>query len=69
MFWVKCIVLEAGAVLHDHDFSTGSPLELNLAILNIWAYFFRRHTLHTIINILGDSLVEYRELLLGGATA
>lgn len=64
MYWIKCIVLEGSAVLCNRGLSVDNATELNLAVLDLWSYFFQRHTLHTIINILGQSLAQYRESLL-----
>jgi hypothetical protein len=42
------------------------PRSLGLAVLMIWAHFFKSNTQWPFINIMGQSLREYRELILQG---
>jgi transcription factor-like protein len=72
--WVWCIVDEAYAVVDfeeefDDDAVTTverEPAKLGIAVLMIWAYFFKSNTQWPFINIIGRSLQEYREMLLRG---
>lgn len=40
------------------------PASLSLAVLRIWAHFFKSNTQWPFINIIGKSLEKYRELLM-----
>jgi len=65
LHWVRCIIEEASGVIDafdDYDSTSANIAELNSAILTIWSHFFRRNTLHTVINILGDGLAAYNDL-------
>lgn len=66
--WVRCIVEEAFAVV-DFDDDDGEPsldpTGLSLAVLKIWAHFFKSNTQWPFINIIGASLEKYREMLIG----
>ena len=42
------------------------PQGLSLAVLKIWAHFFKSNTQWPFINIIGASLENYREMLLRG---
>ncbi|KAI3395899.1 hypothetical protein diail_684 [Diaporthe ilicicola] len=77
LHWVRCIVEEAYDVV---DFEGGDddqelrlaappgrdPASLGLAVLRIWAHFFKSNTQWPFINIIGKSLEKYRELLIRG---
>lgn len=39
------------------------PASLSLAVLRIWAHFFKSNTQWPFINMIGESLEKYRELL------
>lgn len=73
LHWVRCIVEEALDVV---DFEDGGgadtragaadrgPASLSLAVLKIWAHFFKSNAQWPFINIIGQSLEKYRELLM-----
>lgn len=75
LHWVRCIVEEAYDVV-DFDESEAEaeteqqlnvdPQGLSLAVLKIWAHFFKSNTQWPFINIIGASLEHYREMLLRG---
>ncbi|KAF2968885.1 hypothetical protein GQX73_g4654 [Xylaria multiplex] len=68
LHWVRCIVEEAYATVDfdgDQPQFQSDPLYLSLAVLKIWAHFFRRNTQWPFINMIGISLDKYRELLAG----
>lgn len=44
------------------------PASLSLAVLKIWAHFFKSNAQWPFINIIGQSLEKYRELLIRGRT-
>ncbi|EMT68886.1 hypothetical protein FOC4_g10004981 [Fusarium odoratissimum] len=72
LHWVRCIVEEAYTVV---DFDQGAdtdnptlldfrdPSNLCLAVLKIWAHFFKSNTQWPFINIIGVGLEKYREIL------
>ncbi|KAL3472557.1 hypothetical protein BJX99DRAFT_235381 [Aspergillus californicus] len=67
LYLVRRIVEEAYTVI-DFDESTPlidfrDPAELSLAVLKIWAHFFKSNTQWPFINIIGQSLEAYREIL------
>jgi hypothetical protein len=65
LYWVRCIVEEASGVVEafdNCDSASTNIVDLNHAILTMWSHFFRRNTLHTMINILGDGLAAYNDL-------
>lgn len=71
LHWVRCVVEEAWAVVDfddggdDLDVSANaSPTVLGLAVLRIWAHFFKRNAQWPFINIIGTSLEMYRQTLL-----
>lgn len=67
LHWVRCIVEEAWAVVDFDEEETefrGDPTSLGLAVLKIWAHFFKRNTQWRFINIIGLSLEKYREILM-----
>lgn len=71
--WVWCIVDEAYAVVdfeeqEEVDVVTveREPAKLGLAVLMIWAHFFKSNAQWPFINIIGRSLQEYREMILRG---
>ncbi|KAF4997474.1 hypothetical protein FGRMN_3838 [Fusarium graminum] len=73
LHWVRCIVEEAYTVV---DFEQGidqevpnildfkDPGNLCLAVLKIWAHFFKSNTQWPFINIIGVGLEKYREILI-----
>ncbi|THY47944.1 amidase signature enzyme [Aureobasidium pullulans] len=68
MYWVKCIVEEAYAVVdfddtpaEDIDFQNSA--DLALAVLRIWAHFFKSNSQWPFINIIGHGLEAYRNTL------
>jgi hypothetical protein len=74
---VRCIVEEAYDVVDfdesESEAETGQqrrpslePQGLGLAVLKIWAHFFKSNTQWPFINIIGASLERYREMLLRG---
>ncbi|CAG8214148.1 unnamed protein product [Penicillium olsonii] len=67
MYWVRCIIEEAYSVVDFYptefiDFR--NPLNLSFAVLQLWAHFFKSNTQWPLINILGQSLEKYREILI-----
>lgn len=64
-----CIVEEAYDVVDfeddeiDHQ-TDRNPASLSLAVLRIWAHFFKSNAQWPFINIIGQSLEKYRELLI-----
>lgn len=69
LHWVRCIVEEAYAVVdfdEDQDMFADfrDPSNLSLAVLKIWAHFFKGNTQWPFINIIGVSLERYREMLI-----
>ncbi|KAK8090272.1 C2H2 type zinc finger domain-containing protein [Apiospora hydei] len=80
LHWVRCIVEEAYAVVDFDDDNSNNgcsgeeeldvptePGSLSLAVLKIWAHFFKSNTQWPFINIIGKSLEKYREILQRGA--
>ncbi|KAI4759252.1 amidase signature enzyme [Aureobasidium sp. EXF-3400] len=69
LYWVKCIVEEAYAVV---DFDDEPPEAIDyrntddiaLAVLKIWAHFFKSNSQWPFINIIGQGLAMYRGMLL-----
>ncbi|KAI5201915.1 hypothetical protein AUEXF2481DRAFT_48715 [Aureobasidium subglaciale EXF-2481] len=64
LYWVKCIVEEAYAVVDfDNDppgvLDLRSPLHLASAVLRIWAHFFSSNSQWPFINIIGGGLDIY----------
>ncbi|KAF0640960.1 hypothetical protein FPSE5266_11142 [Fusarium pseudograminearum] len=73
LHWVRCIVEEAYTVVdfeqsHDQEIANlldfTDPLNLSLAVLKIWAHFFKSNTQWLFINIIGVGLERYREMLI-----
>ncbi|KAL0932476.1 uncharacterized protein CTRU02_213429 [Colletotrichum truncatum] len=69
LHWVRCIVEEAYDVVDFDDdepevIVDRDPASLSLAVLKIWAHFFKSNTQWPFINIIGKSLEKYRELLI-----
>ncbi|OOF95317.1 hypothetical protein ASPCADRAFT_397054 [Aspergillus carbonarius ITEM 5010] len=70
LHWVRRIVEEAYTVI-DFDEETQSldtrdPTTLSLAVLRIWARFFKSNTQWAFINIIGRSLELYLEIVVRG---
>ncbi|KAK2032521.1 hypothetical protein LX32DRAFT_582696 [Colletotrichum zoysiae] len=68
LHWVRCIVEEAFDVVDFEDNGPEMPTDrdpasLSLAVLKIWAHFFKSNTQWPFINIVGKSLEKYREFL------
>ncbi|KAI1854776.1 hypothetical protein JX265_002413 [Neoarthrinium moseri] len=71
LHWVRCVVEEAFAVVdfeEDEPIPQSDPASLSLAVLKIWAHFFKSNTQWPFINIIGRSLEAYREMLVRGNT-
>lgn len=67
LHWVRCIVEEAFSVVDFEEEEVDVQLDprgLSLAVLKIWAHFFKSNTQWRFINVMGASLQRYRELLL-----
>lgn len=69
LHWVRCIVEEAYDVVDFEDDEADvqadrDPGSLSLAVLKIWAHFFKSNAQWPFINIIGKSLEKYRELLI-----
>lgn len=64
---MRCIVEEAYAVVdfdqQDAFTDLRDPADLSLAVLKIWAHFFKSNTQWPFINIIGVSLERYRDIL------
>ncbi|KAM0276786.1 hypothetical protein ACHAQH_006375 [Verticillium albo-atrum] len=74
LHWVWCIVDEACMTVDFVAEEYSGPVErepgsLGLAVLMIWAHFFKSNTQWPFINIMGQALQEYRELVLEGPSA
>jgi hypothetical protein len=82
LHWVRCIVEEAFDVVdfgeeeeeggREAERESGwtrldHPQGLSLAVLKIWAHFFKSNTQWPFINIIGASLERYREMLMRGS--
>ena len=68
LHWVRCIVEEAYTVVDLEDDSEGGmdlrdQGSLSLAVLKIWAHFFKSNAQWPFINIIGVSLEKYRDVL------
>ncbi|KAI6779349.1 uncharacterized protein J7T54_000447 [Emericellopsis cladophorae] len=70
LHWVRCIVEEAyqGVDFHEeHDIPQfldfRDPSNLSLAVIKIWAHFFKSNTQWPFINVIGQSLERYRDML------
>lgn len=65
LYWVKCIVEEAYAVV-DFDEEPSEAIDyrntddIALAVLKIWAHFFKSNSQWPFINIIGQGLAMYR---------
>ncbi|KAH6900539.1 hypothetical protein B0T10DRAFT_600815 [Thelonectria olida] len=66
LHWVRCVVEEAYAVVdfdeEEEEEGAGlrlDPQGLSIAVLKIWAHFFKRNTQWPFINIIGASLEKY----------
>lgn len=73
LHWVRCIVEEAFDVVdfeeeeeRESGLGLDHPQGLSLAVLKIWAHFFKSNTQWPFINIIGASLERYREMLMRG---
>ncbi|KAJ3545583.1 hypothetical protein NM208_g2446 [Fusarium decemcellulare] len=69
LHWVRCIVEEAFSVVDFEEEEVDVQLDprgLSLAVLKIWAHFFKSNTQWRFINVMGASLQRYRELLIIG---
>ncbi|RKU49455.1 hypothetical protein DL546_007644 [Coniochaeta pulveracea] len=74
LHWVRCIAEEAFDVVDFDDeeeerhrgLGLDHPQGLSLAVLKIWAHFFKSNTQWPFINIIGASLERYREMLMKG---
>ncbi|KAL4934870.1 hypothetical protein BDV06DRAFT_235005 [Aspergillus oleicola] len=74
LYWVRRIVEEAYSVIDfdgegeessqsTHLINVRDPADLSLAVLNIWAHFFKSNTQWPFINIIGLGLDMYRSIL------
>ncbi|KAL4964006.1 uncharacterized protein BDV14DRAFT_190522 [Aspergillus stella-maris] len=74
LYWVRRIVEEAYSVIDfdgegeesfqsTHLINVRDPADLSLAVLNIWAHFFKSNTQWPFINIIGLGLEMYRSIL------
>lgn len=76
LHWVRRIVQEAWAVVDfDEDDDTdiipavdASASILAVAVLQIWAHFFKSNTQWRFINMIGESLEKFRKLLIDKMT-
>ncbi|RFU28991.1 hypothetical protein B7463_g7335, partial [Scytalidium lignicola] len=60
--WLRRVVEEAYAFVDfdDGDFEFhGDPAFLSLAVLKVWAHFFKKNAQWPFINVLGESLEKY----------
>lgn len=66
---MRCIVEEAFATVEFDDMEADPPLTdqnpaaLSLAVLRIWAHFFKGNAQWPFINMIGHSLSKYQQLL------
>ncbi|KAM0816078.1 hypothetical protein AB5N19_01879 [Seiridium cardinale] len=69
LHWVRCVVEEAYAVVdfEEDTIPQSDPHSLSLAVLQIWAHFFKSNTQWPFINMIGLSLEKYREILIRGS--
>ncbi|KAK6087648.1 hypothetical protein SCUP234_01287 [Seiridium cupressi] len=69
LHWVRCVVEEAYAVVdfEEDTIPQSDPHSLSLAVLQIWAHFFKSNTQWPFINMIGLSLEKYREMLIRGS--
>ncbi|KAG7111098.1 hypothetical protein HYQ44_009293 [Verticillium longisporum] len=70
LHWVWCIVDEAcmpvDFVAEEYNGAIErEPRSLGLAVLMIWAHFFKSNTQWPFINVMGQALQEYRKLVSG----
>jgi hypothetical protein len=68
LHWVRSVVEEAYAIVDFEDESDippdfRDPEKLGLAVLRVWAHFFKSNAQWPFINILGMSLDQYRDVL------
>ncbi|KAI9162862.1 Hydrogen peroxide stress regulator 1 [Paramyrothecium foliicola] len=68
LHWVRSIIEEAYTVV-DFENDDGiddvqNPKGLGVAVLNIWAYFFKSNTQWPFINIIGLGLEKYKNLVI-----
>jgi hypothetical protein len=68
-YWVKCIVEEAYAVVDFDDdppevIDTSNSADLALAVLKIWAHFFKSNSQWPFISVIGQGLAMYRGMLI-----
>lgn len=69
LHWVRCIVEEAYTCVdfeddNDEFVDFRQPAHLSLAVLKIWAHFFKSNTQWPFINTIGVSLEKYRHMLI-----
>lgn len=79
LHWIRYIVDEACAVvdfgedIHERALLASanphraSPSHLALSVLRIWSHFFKGNTQWPFINMIGESLHLYQELLLNSS--
>lgn len=65
---MRCIVEEAYTAVDFEDeqaelMDVRDPANLSLAVLKIWAHFFKSNTQWPFINIIGVSLEGYHEMI------
>ncbi|KAH0101547.1 amidase signature enzyme, partial [Aureobasidium melanogenum] len=69
LYWVKCIVEEAYAVVNFDEelpevIDYRNTDDIALAVLRIWAHFFKSNSQWPFINIIGQGLAMHRGMLL-----
>ncbi|RAH47865.1 uncharacterized protein BO95DRAFT_461615 [Aspergillus brunneoviolaceus CBS 621.78] len=66
LHWTRCIVQEAYDSLDpdkDETFPGLDPTSLGLAVIQLWARLFRKNTQWPFINVMGESLEQYLDLI------
>lgn len=66
LYWVRCIIKEAYAVVDFDEVELPVPVEpfqLGLAVLNIWCRFFRGNTQWQFVVNLGISIEKHMKTL------
>lgn len=65
--WTQCIVEEAYSSIDLEDESEApqnlEPVALGMAVLRLWARFYKRNTQWPFINVLGQSLEQYMTMI------
>ncbi|PYH48759.1 uncharacterized protein BP01DRAFT_379163 [Aspergillus saccharolyticus JOP 1030-1] len=66
LHWTRCIVKEAYDSLDldkEETYPGSDPTSLGLAVIQLWARLFRKNTQWPFINVMGESLERYLDLI------